>query len=150
MGSASELPTDDASEWNERHRRGSCRDVERCIGTGCRAIVTGDTSPIMEQAPAALRTPSRIDISGMSSHLKAVERLRRQWQEEENAKRYPFEWLIGCLFPLPLLVYLWIEYRTLSSHVDTLLLARLLEVPEPGEEDQGQARPECSRVNIVV
>ncbi|KZS10393.1 Uncharacterized protein APZ42_025150, partial [Daphnia magna] len=81
-------------------------------------------SPIMEEAPAALRTPTRIDLAGTSSHLKAVERLQRQWEEEENAKRYPFEWLIGCLFPLPMLVYLWIEYRRLNSHVDTLLLAR--------------------------
>ncbi|KAK4028553.1 hypothetical protein OUZ56_021558 [Daphnia magna] len=92
-------------------------------------------SPIMEEAPAALRTPTRIDLAGTSSHLKAVERLQRQWEEEENAKRYPFEWLIGCLFPLPMVVYLWID------HVDTLLLTRLVEVREPGEEDQGQPGP---------
>jgi hypothetical protein len=98
-------------------------------------------SPIMEEAPAALRTPTRIDLAGTSSHLKAVERLQRQWEEEENAKRYPFEWLIGCLFPLPMVVYLWIEYRRLSNHVDTLLLTRLVEVREPGEEDQGQPDP---------
>ncbi|KZS09232.1 Uncharacterized protein APZ42_026597 [Daphnia magna] len=95
-------------------------------------------SPIMVEAPAALRTPTRIDLAGTSSHLKAVERLQRQWEEEENAKRYPFEWLIGCLFPLPMVVYLWIEYRRLSSHVDNLLLTRLVEVREPGEEDKGQ------------
>ncbi|KZS19205.1 Uncharacterized protein APZ42_014434 [Daphnia magna] len=47
-------------------------------------------SPIMGEGPAALRTPTRIDLAGKSSHLKAVERLRRQWEEEENAKRYPF------------------------------------------------------------
>ncbi|KZS03159.1 Uncharacterized protein APZ42_034182 [Daphnia magna] len=95
-------------------------------------------SPIMEEVPAALRTLSRIDLAGTSSHVKAVERLQRQWEEEENSKRFPFEWWIGCLFPLPMLVYLWIEYRRLSSHVDTLLLARFVEVREPGEKDQGQ------------
>ncbi|KZS08236.1 Uncharacterized protein APZ42_027838 [Daphnia magna] len=86
---------------------------------------------IMEEAPAALRTPTRIDLAGTSSHLKADERLQRQWEDEENAKRYPFEWSIGCLFPLQMVVYLWIEYRRLSSHVDTLLLARLVEFREP-------------------
>ncbi|KZS18257.1 Uncharacterized protein APZ42_015679 [Daphnia magna] len=63
-------------------------------------------SPIVEKAPAALRTPTCKDLAGTSSHLKAVERLQRKWEGEENAKRYPFEWLIGSLFPLPLLVYL--------------------------------------------
>ncbi|KAK4009449.1 hypothetical protein OUZ56_018562 [Daphnia magna] len=95
-------------------------------------------SPIMEKAAAALRKPRLIDLEGTSSHMKVVARLRRQWEEEGNAKRYPFEWLIGCLFPLPLLVYLWIEYQRPSNHVDTLLLARLVEVRKPGEEDQGQ------------
>ncbi|KAI9553823.1 hypothetical protein GHT06_019092 [Daphnia sinensis] len=98
-------------------------------------------SPIMEEAPAALRTPTRIDLAGASSHLKAVERLRRQWEEEGNAKRYPFEWLIGCLFPVPLLVYLWFEYRRLSSHVDTLLVDRLRQVRESRDEDQGEPGP---------
>ncbi|KZS02192.1 Uncharacterized protein APZ42_000865 [Daphnia magna] len=107
-------------------------------------------SPIIEEAPAAIRTPTCLDLAGTSLHLRAVERLRRQWEEEGNAKSYPFEWLIGCLFPLPLLVYLWIEYRRLSSHVDTLLLANFVEVRESGKEDQGQPGPNASRVNIVV
>ncbi|KAK4024744.1 hypothetical protein OUZ56_010164 [Daphnia magna] len=100
-------------------------------------------SHIMEEAPAALRTSTLIDLAGTSSRLKAVERLRRQWEEEENTKRYPFEWLIGCLFSFRLLVYLWIEYRRLSGHVDTLLLASLGEMREAGEEDQGQPGPKA-------
>ncbi|KAI9560530.1 hypothetical protein GHT06_011465 [Daphnia sinensis] len=98
-------------------------------------------TPIMEEAPAALRTPTRIDLAGASSHLKAVERLRCQCEEEGNAKRYPFEWLIRCLFPVQLLVYLWFEYRRLSSHVDTLMVDRLRQVRESRDEDQGEPGP---------
>ncbi|KAK4017441.1 hypothetical protein OUZ56_032752 [Daphnia magna] len=141
MGSASELPTDDASECYERHRRGSCRDAEWSIGTGCRAIATCYKEPHHGGSTSCPKNTNEYRPSGTSSHLKAVERLQRQWEEEENAKRYPFESLIGSLFPLPMLVYLWIEYRRLSIHVDTLLLARLVEVQKPGEEDEGKPGP---------
>ncbi|KAK4021825.1 hypothetical protein OUZ56_003734 [Daphnia magna] len=43
--SASELPTNAASELNERHRRGSCRDAERPTSAGGGAIATGDEEP---------------------------------------------------------------------------------------------------------
>ncbi|KZS10502.1 Uncharacterized protein APZ42_024997 [Daphnia magna] len=136
-----ELPTDDASECYERHRRGSCRDAEWSIGTGCRAIATCYKEPHHGGSTSCPKNTYEYRPSGTSSHLKAVERLQRQWEEEENAKRYPFESLIGSLFPLPMLVYLWIEYRRLSIHVDTLLLARLVEVQKPGEEDEGKPGP---------
>ncbi|KAK4035935.1 hypothetical protein OUZ56_028013 [Daphnia magna] len=121
---------------NECRRRGSCRDAERPISTGSGIIATGDKKPHYggstgHPSKAYTYSPRGVELTSESGWT------RRQWKEEVNAKHYPFEWMIGCLFPVPLLI----EYRRLSSHVDTLLLARLVEVREPIEEDQDQPRP---------
>ncbi|KZS20291.1 Uncharacterized protein APZ42_013064 [Daphnia magna] len=94
-----------SSGVNECRRRGSCRDAERPISTGSGIIATGDKKPHYggstgHPSKAYTYSPRGVELTSESGWT------RRQWKEEVNAKHYPFEWMIGCLFPVPLLVYL--------------------------------------------
>ena len=93
--------------------------------------------PLLEESPAALRPPTRIDTESASSHTRAVESLRRQWKEEKATKRYPFEWAIGLILPFALTLYLLYEQRRMRADVDVLLTARAQELPAL----QGSAHP---------
>lgn len=91
-------------------------------------------SPIFEESPPALRPPTKIDAEQALANVGAVEKLRKQWKEEGEKKRYPFEWVLGFFTPLPLLVYLLWQYRRLREHVDLLLTSRVKELEEKEEK----------------
>ena len=98
-------------------------------------------TPLLEESPSALKPPSRIEGMTTDSHIKAVESLRQQLDNEEAGKRYPFEWTTGIFALLPLSLYLLYEHRRLRANVDLLLLAQAKELVERKQREDPRETP---------